>query len=466
MNTNEAKRKCEMLFVRLLTALLPDQVFLTEKGGDDDATDDPKADANDLTDPPYIVVGINELERMLPKEDTWAGEATFTIVNSIKDAKSAAHSRLVDQVEAALNQIDRGVYGADGVVLHGLDLMTCENTSGEDSYADVLRAELGFSTQATLPPPPPPPVLPTLVLRYSDNPATYTSSVPITPNAPTVTGGTIYSFAADAMPDGLSLDADTGIISGTPGTPHAQHVQITLTDTNGRKASTTLQITVNPPPGLPLAGYLLDLDGDNAGPLGSVLAIWPDASPNHNDLTQPDPARQPVVVAGVKGHLAVSFDGVDDFLMNATDPSINPFFTVFAVVTLLPGFDTSVGPITAGGPGTFSGITIYQNVFSLQIGPSAPISGGVPPVAGQLYVLRLDANGPTTKLYANGVDTLVDGTQLPGPFSMKGFVLASNSQQSGNRYLKLLAHRLAVYPLLSSADASAVEQYLTARYGP
>ncbi len=59
------------------------------------------------------------------------------------------------------------------------------------------------------------PAVPTVT--YSTNPAVYTKDVEITANTPTVTGGTATSFAVSpALPAGLSLDAATGVITGTP----------------------------------------------------------------------------------------------------------------------------------------------------------------------------------------------------------------------------------------------------------
>ena len=54
-------------------------------------------------------------------------------------------------------------------------------------------------------------------LAYTAGTAVYTVGTPIPPNSPTSTGGavTAYSVSPD-LPAGLSLDDDTGIISGTP----------------------------------------------------------------------------------------------------------------------------------------------------------------------------------------------------------------------------------------------------------
>jgi hypothetical protein len=54
-------------------------------------------------------------------------------------------------------------------------------------------------------------------LTYSENPARYTVGAPIKQNVPRVNSGTLSSyFSEPALPAGLTLDANSGIIHGTP----------------------------------------------------------------------------------------------------------------------------------------------------------------------------------------------------------------------------------------------------------
>jgi len=83
-------------------------------------------------------------------------------------------------------------------------------------------------------------------LAYSTAKPTYTVGTPIPPNNPTDTGGavTAYSVSPD-LPAGLSLDDDTGIITGTP-TAVSAKANYTVTASNGTgSAATTLGITVS-----------------------------------------------------------------------------------------------------------------------------------------------------------------------------------------------------------------------------
>jgi DNA-binding beta-propeller fold protein YncE len=83
-------------------------------------------------------------------------------------------------------------------------------------------------------------------LAYTTGTAVYTVGTAITPNSPTSTGGAVTAYSVSpALPAGLSLDDDTGIISGTP-TAVTAKASYTVTASNATGSTTaTLTITVN-----------------------------------------------------------------------------------------------------------------------------------------------------------------------------------------------------------------------------
>ena len=88
-------------------------------------------------------------------------------------------------------------------------------------------------------------------LTYSRTAATYTVGVAIADNVPSSTGGVIDSYSiSPALPAGLSIDAGTGVISGTP---TAASPTTTYTITGGNcvaDTTTTITITVTGAPAL------------------------------------------------------------------------------------------------------------------------------------------------------------------------------------------------------------------------
>ena len=82
-------------------------------------------------------------------------------------------------------------------------------------------------------------------LSYS-TPVTYTTGTAITPNTPTIGGGAVSTWGvAPALPAGLSLNAGTGVISGTP-TAITGAANYTVTASNAAGSTTSVvNITVN-----------------------------------------------------------------------------------------------------------------------------------------------------------------------------------------------------------------------------
>jgi gliding motility-associated-like protein len=84
-------------------------------------------------------------------------------------------------------------------------------------------------------------------------PQVYTVSVPITPLVPTNNGGPVqpggYAISAP-LPPGLNIDANTGIISGTPTAAYSSTTYFVTGVNTGGASIATFNITVNAAPGL------------------------------------------------------------------------------------------------------------------------------------------------------------------------------------------------------------------------
>ncbi len=84
-------------------------------------------------------------------------------------------------------------------------------------------------------------------LTYGNTALVTTVGVFTTPDAPTSTGGAVLSYSvAPALPAGLSLDAKTGIISGTATATSAKADYVVTATNSGGSTTATVSITVNP----------------------------------------------------------------------------------------------------------------------------------------------------------------------------------------------------------------------------
>ena len=82
-------------------------------------------------------------------------------------------------------------------------------------------------------------------LSYETTSCVYTEDLAITPNTPTVTGSVASWSVEPALPDGLMLDATTGVISGVPeDQQYAAEYTVTAANSGG-STTTVISITVN-----------------------------------------------------------------------------------------------------------------------------------------------------------------------------------------------------------------------------
>ncbi len=108
-------------------------------------------------------------------------------------------------------------------------------------------------------------------LTYTELSPVYQRGHAITANAPTVSGDPVKTYSiAPALPTGLSLDATTGVITGTP-TVILAATTFTVTAANDAGQTTaTLQVTVVDAPTLSYAGAT-----GTTGTVGSAMSVAP-----------------------------------------------------------------------------------------------------------------------------------------------------------------------------------------------
>ena len=105
-------------------------------------------------------------------------------------------------------------------------------------------AACGGGGGSSEPPPPPPPAAPSGLSYSSSAPAIFNVAEAIGPMTPTVTGTPTAYSVAPALPAGISINATTGVITGTPTIVQAStNYEITASNAGG-STSTTIAILV------------------------------------------------------------------------------------------------------------------------------------------------------------------------------------------------------------------------------
>jgi len=108
------------------------------------------------------------------------------------------------------------------------------------------------------------------------NPGTQTGTVGVATSLQmSASGGTPpYTWSATGLPAGLSINASSGLISGTPTTATTYSVTVTATDTSSHTGSASFSWVINPASGCSNPGQKLVNPGFESGTTGWANATW------------------------------------------------------------------------------------------------------------------------------------------------------------------------------------------------
>jgi hypothetical protein len=250
----------------------------------------------------------------------------------------------------------------------------------------------GGGGDRSTPPPPPPPALTITTTSLPDGVAT--KAYTLTLQASGGSGTKSWSVASGSLPQGLSLDAASGTISGTPAATGSSSVAFKVQDSSGSTTSPALDLFVNP------VLQIMDLPNANAN-RGVFFQTLVKTNTLHSAIHWA--LGSSVIVPGLglafdlQDGNALDLNGVPrqlgnfSFILQAQDSSV-PQQTVSRVLAV------SVAP----GPLTIHLATLPRAVVNLQYSYTFVATGGVPPY-------HWSGSG------ANSLMISADGTMLGSP---------------------------------------------------
>ncbi len=220
-----------------------------------------------------------------------------------------------------------------------------------------------------------PPVSPPANLSYP-SPSSATVGAAIAPLSPTVTGSVTTYSVAPALPPGLSLNATTGIISGTPTVTTVPAAYLITASNSGGSATFNLSLAVNSP----------STFAASAASLTFTNQLVSTSSPSQTlalvNLTSSSVSISPVAISGVS---ASSFSDA------SACSTLAPSATCAVVVTFTPSavgslsaalnISTSAGNIAIPLFGTGVAVAISFNPAIVPAGQSSTLTWSAPNTA-------------------------------------------------------------------------------------
>jgi hypothetical protein len=352
------------------------------------------------------------------------------------------------------------------------EYVDCRGSDGPNAGIFFYHPELAkWPAQILLHPPHPKPPVITSVLAVSGLAGFKFSYNIIANNTPT-------TYGAANLPAGLTIDTDTGVITGIP--IEAKTSTVTLSSSNaGGTGAVKLTLTVRGTDGLSVLNGLtawlradvgVQLDGSEA------ISDWSDLTPHANDAQQDNSGLRPSVsTTTINGQSAIHFDGTTTFL--DLPPCVPDDFSIFVVFRSTKS--------TGNGGQWFYGAGIVDaetsgvvNDFGLSLDANGEVLTGVGNPDTSIVSLHGGYNDgnphlaaftrtEATGVFTQHVDSILQGIIAGNTSTLLAppRITIGATQTLANYFNGDIAEILIYDRVLSTSEEQQIESYLMKKYG-
>jgi len=246
-------------------------------------------------------------------------------------------------------------------------------------------------------------------------------------------GCTPYRWSATGLPPGISLDDDTGVLSGMPTTDNTFHPVFTVTDDAGLSTSRTLSLVIHPPPSPSVSTASLP-PGIRTQPYSATLAAT-SGTPPYTWSVPGGTLPNGVILNPSTGALTGT---------PTVEGTFNVMFTVTDNNTLTGSKSLSIVIHPPGSPSISTG-SLPSGIRTQSYSAGLAATGGTPP-----YTWSVPGGTLPTGVSLDPATGALTGTPtVEGSFSMT-FTVRDGNTLTGSKSLSIVIHPPAS-PVISTS---------------
>ncbi|AZC27154.1 putative Ig domain-containing protein [Pseudomonas sessilinigenes] len=318
----------------------------------------------------------------------------------------------------------------------GITYTPAPGYSGNDTFAYTATNASGTSNPATV-------TLTVSAPTLSINPASLGAGTSGTPYSTTLStsGGAApytYSITSGSLPAGLSLNASTGTISGTPSASGTSNLTLTSTDNNGATGSKAYTLQINAQ--VPVANAVSATVAANSSTNPITLSISGGTATSVTVSTAATHGTATATGTGITYTPAPGYSGNDTFAYTATNTSGTSSPATVTLTVSAPTLSINPASLGAGTSGT-----AYSAVLSS--------SGGSAP-----YTYSITSGSLPAGLSLNASTGTISGTPTASGTSNLTLTSTDSNGATGSRAYSISISAVPISVPASSQILSAGEE--------